>query len=447
MKKFLPFAIVYLLLAAAISVSIGLFETPDSFIYAGLGEYLFNGTFLEIHPFHTSSPETLFGPVYSIFLFPLLTAGWPVGVVLVPLFQLLLLGISAYLVSIITTPTAGLLVPLLPFAIIYTTFMMSEIMTMTWVSLFIYTLFLQLHKKKNVAGWLVLIGALATLTRYAYISLFLVGIIVFFRHPSKKIIHAFPAILGLGLIIWWLIFHYQLFGFVGLSTVTGRHLYNNVVTLGKLTPPESDPAAVRFLQKFPVREDLFGPWWNTQFAFMDDFRNRLFTEHDIDRLFGAYAVAAIRAHPFAYGINILRSALITPLTPPVLGTMLTDTSEICRMKWNSHLCAPPIHSAFLQSVWRLFVKFSLNLYPYVSAILFLLATAGIVNIFLKGDVFLKSIAGLFLFQHLFQSSTEWIEGRFLIPLYPIYAILIVYGIASIKELWNRRTLRNFFHIK
>ena len=85
----------------------------------------------------------------------------------------------------------------------------------------------------------------------------------------------------------------------------------------------------------------------------------------------------------------------------------------------------------IHSLWASLIKFTKNLYPIVPAIFFLFAIVGIIRIFLKENTFLKVIAGLFIFQHVFQSATELIEGRFMIPLYPLYAILIIYGIRAL----------------
>src|SRR4030042_2717303 len=91
----------------------------------------------------------------------------------------------------------------------------------------------------------------------------------------------------------------------------------------------------------------------------------------------------------------------------------------------------------MQSLWAAWSTSNILFYPYVTTGLFLLGCFGILIAFYRGNDFLKMVAGLFVLLHLFQSATEWLVGRFLIPLYPLYAVLLIASLFTIFNVVKR----------
>lgn len=128
---------IILLSISAVSLLIGLTDTPDSFQYFALGKYLYFKELLPQAPFNYDRPRTLFGPLYALFVTPLYQLPVPMGSLLIPFIQLTLVAISAVLIykamqQIFHKPwplITAIIFLLLPYNLIYATFMMSETLT------------------------------------------------------------------------------------------------------------------------------------------------------------------------------------------------------------------------------------------------------------------------------------------------------------------------------
>ncbi len=425
-----------------VSTTVGLFELPDGFFYYALGKYLYTGQVTQILPFNLETPQTLFGPIYALLITPLILAPAPIGTVSIVTLQLILTTISAWLIGKISGQLFGRfwkiwasgLFLLLPFQLIYTTVLMSETVATFLVTLYLYLLqkFLT-HQERNFASFLVLVASVATLTRFMFLPLFVLSLILWL-HRWKKSWHLhIPALTGIVLITLWGLFNYQIYHTFTLSAVKGRHLYNNVITSGKFFPKNSAPEVIDFLKYVPVHA-TFGPWWDTQIYFTWPVQEGTINEIDVDNKFLAVAFLGISQNPVRYLINVTNIAIAIPTTPPFYqGLNDPDKTDNCRIGWQENLCKPFINIPQIQNLWREFVYLNIAAYPVISGLLFTLALIGCFLSILSPNRQLKFIAALFLGQHIFNSATEWIEGRFILPLYPFYALLILFTLKQIAQ--------------
>lgn len=451
-----------------ISVYIGIWEIPDSFFYYVLGKHLYTGEIFPIAPYNYTKPQTLFGPLYGLIIAPLIDRPWPTAMFLIPLIQISMLFFISWLIYLMLKPDlkkpwpaiGAVLYICIPFNILYGTYMMSETLTQLLIALYLY-FFRKSTIKKSLLypSLMILIASLATLTRYVFqilipISMLWLFIKLFTTYKSKMfsfinlksyILHLIPAFLGLLLVVYWMWFNYKWNGKWILSTFTGRHIYDNVVTIGEFLPPDDHPTMKPFRERFPdikPRDWMIGPWWEKQLAFNDG----KLSEITVDKMMLDVSVAAILHQPIPYMLHVLWMMWTIPTTapysPPALIENLTSCTELacpdcpekmCRFKWNWNLCVPARKNCEAQSLWAAFSQLNLLFYPLGAAVIFILSIIGAVIAIIRGKFFLKGVALLYLGLHGLHAATEWIEGRFLIPLYPMYAILVVLVIKVMYE--------------
>jgi hypothetical protein len=455
MKKIVVIAILFLFVSFFLASHIGLFEIPDSYFYLGLGTYLFTGYVPPVGPFNQVVPQTLFGPVYAIISYPLFRV-LQNPLMMVPLLQLVLFGLSAWiLVKVIPKILPHSLVRfgvllffLLPFNLIYTFFMMSETLAMFLVSLLLYVFVIHRQKKWH-ASVVVLLCSVLVLTRYAFLPVFGMSLIYWLFTKPSKIVLFVPVAIGLLLIGSWVILHVRLYNTPLLSTFTGRHLYNNVITAGKFIPNNrKSPLVQQFFEYTKTAPKLDVPWWDLQIYFVQPFAEQKMTEVDIDRAFLAVSIQGIKEYPVQYVGHLGRMAYVTFLTPPYHANVLSQLGFVeaecsycsqrsCRFIWYPQQCQPSQGDSFTQRMFAFYIYGNKAMYPIGSFVLMVLAILGVIQSFFSRKKVLMVIAGLFVVQHLFQSSSEWVEGRFLIPLYPFYVVLILTGIQALLQGFGR----------
>lgn len=465
MIKGVLICIIFILFSFFASLYIGVFEIPDAYFYYVLGHYLITGNLLPVAPLNAEIPQTLFGPMYALLSYPLVYIKPGIQLTL-PFLQLVMIGLSSLLLyfslkQYLSKPmrlASSIVFILLPFNLLYAFVFMSEITTMFLVALTLYV-FMQLKPEYWKRSIVLLCCALLSLTRYAFIPwLLFAGIwwlsglwkwIPSFKNKPFKLLSVIPGLIGLFIIVWWLLFNKVHYNKLMMSSFTGRHAYNNVITAGKLIPQSRENAQVQeFFKYIPQDVDITKPWWDMLPFFANAFYTKELTEIEIDNLFLAVSIQGIREHPLRYIQHIFYMALITPNTFPYHGNVLTQLGfpepdcvicqvKQCRFMWIPDYCQPLKTNQFLTVLFARSIQISRLLYPILTTILMILASLGIVKILLMRNSTLISIALLFLFQHFFQSASEWVEGRFLIPLYPLYAILIVIGLQWIVILCKR----------
>lgn len=423
----------------AVGLLIGIFDLGDSYIYATFGELLYFKWYIPMPPFTHDIPQTLFGPIYSLIILPILKLPAPLGMVLLPTIQtgmVFTAGVVVYaLLKKMYSRRAGLVAFCIfisfPFTLIYATVIMSEIIAMFLVSLYILLIYGWLSKSKwSSPAIMLFLSAVMVLTRYVFLPLFCISFVLWILDRNKGWrMRMWPGLVGIILIIWWLAYNFNLSGSIGLSTVMGRHLYNNVVTSARLTPPYPHPVTDFFFTGIPKDSKyLFAPWWDNQNQFNDGIRTQL----SIDRMYLRVSLLTILYHPFEYALNVLREFYLIPTTQPVYNpkhiTFLSTCPQVqCQVNWNTTLCYPAVFVCPVRKAFSSLIQFQESLYPYPMNIFFILAMVGVLTAVIKGTVFWRYTASIFFIQHIFQSATEWVEGRFIIPLYPLYVLLIVYG--------------------
>ncbi len=470
-KKIIPSVLMVTAIGFAvlvISLNIGIWEIPDSFFYYVLGKHLYTGEIFPIAPYNYTTPQTLFGPVYGLLIAPLIDKPWPSAMLLIPLIQMGMLLFIAWLIVLMLKPffkkpwptIAAVVYLCIPFNLLYSTFMMAESLSQLFIALFLF-LFLKSTTKRTLLypSLMVFIAALATLTRYVFQILLPFSILwLLFRtllllkknHGTLRsfpytLLHLIPTVIGVALIAYWMWFNNVWNGAWTLSTFKGRHVYDNVVTIGKFLPPDDHPTMKPFRERFPdikPRDWMIGPWWEKQLAFNDG----KVSEITVDTWMMDVSIAAILHQPIPYALHVLWMMWAIPTTapysPPALVENLSSCTELacpecpekmCRFKWNWHLCTPAQRNCGVQSWWAGFSTFNIGFYPVGAAILFILSLIGSFIALVRGKFFLKGVALLYLGLHILHAATEWIEGRFLIPLYPMYAMLITITIQKIIQ--------------
>ncbi len=465
MKKILLGSVIFILVSFFASIYIGIFEIPDAYFYYVLGHYLLTGQLLPVAPLNAEIPQTLFGPLFAVLSYPLVYVKPGIQFTL-PFLQLLMIGGSSLLIyfclkQYLTKPmrlVSSVVFLLLPFNLLYAFVFMSEVTTMFLVALTLH-IYLQIKPDYWKRSIVLLCCALLSLTRYAFIPwvLFagiwwLVGLwnwMPAFKSRPHKLVSILPGIVGLFIIVWWLLFNKVHYNKVMMSSFTGRHAYNNVITAGKFIPQIRDnPTVQQFFKYIPPDMDITKPWWDMLPLFANAFYTKELTEIEIDNLFLAVSIQGIKEHPLKYIQHIISMALITPNTIPYYGNVLTQLGFVepdclicgtkqCRFMWIPEYCQPLRTNQVINTIFARTIQFNQTLYPIITSLLMFIAGIGIIKVFLQRNIPLISVAVLFLFQHFFQSASEWVEGRFLIPLYPLYAILIVIGIQWIVILCKR----------
>ena len=447
-----------LLASLFVGIFIGIFDLGDSYIYATFGELLYFHWYIPMPPFDHDIPQTLFGPVYSLLILPILKLPAPGGMILLPALPTMMVIISSTIVYYLMKKTvskslgilAGAILILFPFTLIYATVIMSEIVAMFLVAVYIFCLYQWLTKTPwATPSLLVILSAVMVLTRYVFLPLFCISIILWIVDMKKFGLHKKKALgcIGIGLIIVWLIYNYNLSGRVGLSTVMGRHLYNNVITSARLAPPKPHPLTDFFYTGFINRPELlFAPWWENQNQFNDGVRTQL----EIDRMYLQVSLLTMLHHPIAYVANVFREFYLIATTMPVykdrhVDFLATCPQVQCQINWNTTLCYPAVFYCPVRRAFSTLINVQETQYPYPMNIFFVFAMVGIIMAIVNKKVFWRYVALLFVVQQLFQSATEWVEGRFIIPLYPLYILLIVYGVTELfRKIFSikRKNLRH-----
>lgn len=456
------FVTIFVICSFIASITIGLFEIPDAYFYYVLGKFLLTGELLPVAPLNAQIPQTLFAPVYAIisYIFVQMSPG---PIVLLPFVQLLMVGISAGCLYLSIKKlfhrkqriAAVLLFLFLPFNLLYAFMYMSEVTTMLFVSLCLLA-YTRITPRILRYSIIVAISSFLSLTRFAFIPWVAVSIIgltsacVWYYKQKRafslqQYLSLFPAVVGVCCILLWIVFNFHWYQKPMLSSFTGRHIYNNVITAGKFIPQRStDPDVQKFLSYIPPGSNLARPWWDIQPYFAGAFYEQQLTEIEIDQLFLRVSLAGIQENLLAYIVHVFRMAIVTPNTPPYVDNVVTQLGipepgcpicrvKSCRFEWITEYCRPVIHQPIALDLFARLVLLSKSLYPVVSGILLITAVIGTLAIFYKRQQTLMVITVMLYIQHFFQSASEWVEGRFLLPLYPLYTIIIVYGLITITR--------------
>lgn len=459
--------IVLFVISIVLSLTVGLFELPDGFFYLNLGQFLLTNQWIPVHPFNEITPQTLYGPVYSLILGLLLQVQGRWGTTFVVFFQLSCLLFSSVVVSYLAYHYLRIRKRLLvmigfictPFSLIYATTLMSELTAMGIISLWLVLTSIALRRKAVVlSAFVVLIATVLTLTKNAYIffiplSMLLWGYVArVAQHKGLKIrlfYSIIPFVLSCILLISWLRFNQIHQGNTGLTNYTGRHWFNNVVRSGKLLPDESEPVYQRFLYRAEGdKSRLLLPEWEVQLLFIPEIRNGSLTETGMDKEFKEFAIAGIRKQPFAYVGHVVKTFLNNMITAPFHSKLLAALGFVdptcldcqiplsCRFSWLPNACDSKIPSSFMKQVWGLLLLMNRACYPWAALLLFSVFIIGFIGSLIKRHWFIVLCGALFIVTVGLHSMAQQVEGRYVIPSYPFYSLVLLQGFLVIHEFFR-----------
>lgn len=453
------FIIAYLILGALFSwfvaTRVGLFELPDGFFYFALGDFLLYNRLFPIAPFNVETPQTLYGPVYSLLLAFLINQPFPWGATGIPFIQLSLTIASGAFVFVCSMILIGrrwaylslVMFLTLPFLFIYATVLMAESVTLFLATLWITCFILLLKTYTSLPpSLLIIIGSLLALTKNAFLPIFFISAIawIFFlwkkRHGVTLVrgfLEQLPVLLGVVFVALWMRFNVIHHNTYALTNYTGRHLYNNVVHQGKIIPNKTSDIYKTFLSYVENENNLYRIEYEVQRFFIQPFAEKKLTEAEIDRLFLRFSVEAIRNQPIRYATHVFRVAWGNLTTPPYHETIIDRLFE-CRIHWHPSLCSPQYPNKFFLLIWKHLLTIQTTLYPVWMTIIVILGIIGTIGALLKKNRGILAISAICYFFLLIQSAAQQIEGRYVIPLFGMLAILATSGAHEIsREIMKR----------
>jgi len=95
------------------------------------------------------------------------------------------------------------------------------------------------------------------------------------------------------------------------------------------------------------------------------------------------------------------------------------------------MCQPRLRQCSVQAGWAKFIALSSAIQPFAGLVCALFAFIGTGIAFFKKGRYFKILVILFAGLYVSQAALEVKEGRFLIPLYPFYALFIPIALSSI----------------
>lgn len=438
-----------------VSLTVGTAVRPDTLNYFNLGKLLSELSYKAINKEYAYSPIFYVGPVYSIFLYQLSSLG-RFSSFIISTIQLAFLLFSSYLIFQILSKNfpikyaifGTILYLLLPFNILYATFLLAESVNIFLLTIFIY--YLQPYIRHRHSGklaiyygsHLILVSSLLALTRFVFVPLSILadiyfGIRIFFFIINKvktkkiigsiKIITIFNIFLGIGLQLWWLNLNFMINGNWSFTNVVGRNQYIKTVSTFGLLPNPNDQLNLEFYSRIPKKENVIQPWWELNKYFQD------LSESSRDRLFLDFSLSAIRAHPVEYAVYTLVNIGVLPLIPAMprppddFYRIYSSCTQICDMSL-AIICQPLLPICTVRNFWQTLVLYQFLIYPYEPLVLLVLALAGMIRNLITKDQFLLTVSIIFIFILFITALGSWADGRYFLVLYPIYILLIINGI-------------------
>lgn len=454
------------LFSLLIATTVGLFELPDGYFYVVIGQYLLTGFLLPVFPFNTTKPQTLFGPIYGLITAPLFMLPHPWGMTILVFIQVYGIFVSALLLYFLAKTILGkklglptaLLFLSFPFALPYASTLMTESITTLFTTIYISVAMFFVTKKRTFpVSIVVLLAVILTLTKNVYIFLVLLSLVFWvlirIKYKRKDIVpvafvRSSPAIIGFFFLFLWMAFNHFHHGVWTTTINTGRHLFNNVVWQGRMLPPDDSPTLKMFVDRAGSKNNIFQPEWEAQRFFINDFQSGKMTEVDMDNAFKKLSIEAIKAQPLAWVLNAIGVGLGDMVNPPYHKTMLTMmglpdaqcpecVERYCRIVWNRNLCMPMSPNPTMIRLWGyLLIIERFIYYPYLMFALVVFGFIGTIHAIIKKNIPLIVIAFLYYFFIFGQGAAQMIEGRYLLPLYPLYALLVIAGVNQTISLFR-----------
>lgn len=470
MKKihFIIIAIIYSTISFYLSLYIGIFNQKDSFHYVNIGRFILYGNWFSLFPWNQGIPTTIYGPIYPAFTAFILHLPQPWSSFLIPFIQLLLVGISACCIYILTkkyiskklAPLSALLFFILPFNIFYAFFIMSE--TLSMFLLIVYITVLAFMFKSKIAipyATIILLACVMALTKTIFQYLIPVSVVLFFYFQWKKphksvpffinyLVNVCCIIVSIVLLFYWLNFNHHYYGVWRLTNTVGRHLYMGVVSRAKLLPDSDKPIYKEFRDKVSQEADLTQYSMTVEQIFQTEFQIGTMNEIDIDQKMGSFATEAIKDNFPQFALFAVSNFVSLPLSPAEDHGVLTQLGQIdptcldncpvapvnnCRIPWDQNLCTTVQSHPLLNSIMISFIQLNRSLQPWMGIILYPLAIIGAVYGIMKKNILgWISILSFFFFLGI-TSPIANAEGRYVLILYGPYTLLIMFGIEALRK--------------
>lgn len=454
MLKYIQLFLIGIFISSALILSLGIGVTfgGDSDNYLDLGNYIFPQLKYDNSLPYSEKPFTLHGPVYPIFVHLIVYFSRENAQFVLAFFQFFCLLFSSFFVYKICShyfpkqlaTVVSVLFVLLPFNFIYSTMLLSETFTTFLFSIWLYLLFLTLTQNKNTqfagikTGGLLFLASILTLTKFGFLPLLGFSSILLIRELAQSFKNKNLSLLGkkvikvnrnLGIIFliissavlyWWISFNHFYYNKHLLSVATGRHLFNATILRSGILPDSADASLINFLNASATHQLRIAQWGENTLNTPDDLSN--------DKLYLDLAISAIGAEP----VKFIKSSLISPFLLPLVApayydetiNALSSCSSDCRSVFK-YMCTSSLPLCSVKSSFVNYVSLNYKYYPWVSIGLLAFFLFGCFYALLKSnDKFLKYSVFIFFSLLYFQVTSETVDGRYLLTLYPIYVILV-----------------------
>ncbi|OGG30388.1 hypothetical protein A2971_00790 [Candidatus Gottesmanbacteria bacterium RIFCSPLOWO2_01_FULL_46_21] len=413
----------------------------DSYFFWAFGQYLRTNQYPFLPYFTYERPTTMAPPLFSVLLvFAQLT---PFPAFVIRFMQTVLLCGSGYLVYLIlkksfsreTCVVIACIFVLIPGNVVYTNYLMSEILAQFFITLVGYFFLKQsAHGYAYALFW----SAVGILAKYALVMYAGFAAVLFvLARPNRKL--WWVAMGAAVIILGWVSINWSITGSFGLSDLKGGHLYNNVVWVAGIVPDERTKPMLTLRRYVPPDVDIRKAYWDMQ-AYILPSVNRSWPAADF--ILGSVALEAIKEHPFAYvKESVIGFIKLHDNRIPYweyLGTFGKPQgvySLTCEGLGSITLCIPPVRTSLGIPLWNTFIAFSnwfySALFPWISY--GLLIPSLVFGLFSKNTTW-RTCALLYLGGVLLHAMVEHHDTRYIIPFYPLMTIIIAFGLQRVKKL-------------
>jgi hypothetical protein len=180
----------------------------------------------------------------------------------------------------------------------------------------------------------------------------------------------------------------------------------------------------------------------------------------MDDVFRDFALAAANAHPVRFVLDIFRGIYGNFVAPPYHECLLTDlgapeakcwlgTKRECRIPWfcqtrgcnekeQRAMCQPIVKNPPMISLWATLIYLYEGYYPYIMVGLFILMCFGGIIGFVHRSMPITAVAFFCLLLLGLQGAVSASEGRYTMIAYPFVAVLVSYGIRTIREFFRKK---------
>ncbi len=430
-----------------------LYENIDGYQYWAFGEYLRTGVYPFVWPMMYAKPTTVSPPLYSAIL--AFVGHIQRGDIPLHLLQLFFYcGAGFYLFKTLLffikkepAIIAACLTSLIPGSIIYTGYLMTENGVQFFLTLYIFLFFSWLKTKHILPLSLsVFVGIIMGLWKYSFLiyGFLSLGMFLLF-HPKKIAAYLFPFI-GVLILMLWIIYNHTITNVWGLLDT--KYMYAHMVLIweGKVVPNPDNPATKRFRSYVPDSVPIHDGYW-TFLPYILPKVNGDWTK--VDEIVGGMGMGAIKEYPFEYVKTVIKIFFETHNHGIPYWSNLSRFGNddpqyplYCQTLGTLQFCAPIIKTPWTYPIWNAFVRLSdwfyVWIFPFWSMGIFF---PMLIVCLIHKNAFFRWLGILFLIGRIPISMSNVAESRYLVPFYPLMAIITVAGIKQ-SILWLKRKTEN-----